>query len=249
MKDNESADGQKEVYAWVRRGMVTAKYVYNEGRLGFIVAAVVVTILNPREIVDLLSFPPDDKIFARFLVFGVAAAVWDTTRVWFNNSKKREVPPLGTVNDKDPNQKVCEAANTFHGKMRVKAQKRLILALVLFTIYFSLSGTFIYKSAALGDMNLPKEESKSSSYITFCRPFWVPADFKKMIGIQSNLNDYKAGFRHLVDNDPYWLMDFLDRYSWRVMLTKVLLLFCVLFGTAALIFGTTIISLLDDGVE
>jgi hypothetical protein len=271
---NEQPDAHKNVFVRL------CEFVCSNGRLGFIAVCGIVTLVKPYTISSLLPFAIEDKLIVRFLVFGVATAVWHLSRSWFRDARLREcvATHISSTNEsaeiqypherirfyrryrprsffafprrvmracglnKDSN--VNELGITFNGQMRGCAVWGYLSALLLFTLYFVLHGVFVYNSENLTKSVPYQQGSSEVTRVTFFRPIIVSRDFKDKVRIQSNMDNYKSGFRYLVDNDPFWLKDHSDTNSWQVMSTKSFLLIIIIFATAAFIFSTTVVSLL-----
>lgn len=211
-------------WLWVKSLVASIKYLIEDGRLGLLAVVFLTVIANVEDIVAIFHFPPEDKPFSKFLIFGVALTVWDVTRARIKNSEDS-----------------WENKSLVYRKRRSQAVALFVVSLFLFCGYYTMSGNWVsteQETAVAGGSS----ETKHAPPRVFFHPLKAPAEFQKSILNQSGLKNYASAFRFEVDNDPDWLGDKLDEYFWPVMATKLLLLVLILFATAALVGSATVIS-------
>lgn len=79
---------KKEVPLSVVRHVAGTIYVLKKLKIRFWATLVFVVFMNTDDIAAAFDFPPKDKPFAKFLIAGVALAVWDLTRIRFESKRQ-----------------------------------------------------------------------------------------------------------------------------------------------------------------
>ena len=204
-----------------------------------------ILIINPKEIVALCHFPPEDTPFAKFLVFALAAAVWDNTRAKFKHEEPEgesgKVDPASSnepLTTNGPNDR-----RAFHFQVRKKANRHFVVCLIFFTTYFALAGQYALVSP------LPAIPANTSSENTGTRIFYKPlfssTAFEHAVCTHSGNANYARALRFIVDNEPEWLQDELDDYAFQVLITKIVLLGLLLGATWAFVSSATLMAMVD----
>ena len=236
----------EQAWPWVKRLVATIKYLNEEKELklklrlglGLVVIAYLAVTTSAKEITAIFHFPPEDKPFARFLIFGVALTTWGITRSKLHDHATKSTPSKGKSGEN-------KSDREYHRRTRDNATKWFVGSIVLFCLYYTVSGNFVATATPATGGNV--KEAQTEFQETLFSPLWPSDTFKNKIvkrgeSVSGNTVNYSRAFKLLVDNDAYWLEDTLTEVFWQVLATKLLVLALILGATCTMVYSTTVIS-------
>lgn len=233
-------NGDAHVWPQAENLVGTAKFLFSEGHLGLLAAALVFVLPLSKEISSLFHFPPQARAIAKFLVATAAIATWKLTRAWLRTRTSKASHSKGGA---------ATCANTLARSLLFRSGAAFVLAAALFCCYLTLSTALVSAPEEIAPEGLQRSGGSAvraqvgsplfEPNELFFHPIVPSAKFAEAL-------EARGGYSFVKDNDQEWLRDKLAEEGMRVELSKLLLLAIALAASVTLTWSLTVISFLPQ---